>query len=426
MNFYQGEEEMTCRWRQSGVFILLFLAAVVVPVAAVRAEPPVTQVNGLLTQIDGVRVIKVWGTPHERGFAQGQLVGEEYIRLWGAFIETGALGGGAEGYEQHVLPMLRLFTFGPEFEAEMRGFLAGIEAKAGGPARVDVLNRPLKYEDILATNCVPDFMRMGCSSFAVWGKLTEDGKPLVGRNLDWPEHGPLVGTQIVVVQLPNKKEKRHGWVSITWPGFIGCLTGMNDDGVTVAMHDANGLQLTQMGGFSPLALTYREAIETASGKSAMDDVAKLLRTRIGIAGTNMMVARPAESGSPMATVFEYDGNRENANGLTVREPRKGDTFLLCTNHFCKRREATVCGRFEKIEARLKKLQTGGKSLSVSKAWRLLGGVPIDGILTHHSVVFEPDRRRMQVAFATSEKNAPKNNRIEISLAELLAESGSAD
>lgn len=412
--------------RVSCLFAAIGIALTVAITVPVRAEPPAKQINGTMTQIDGVCVLKVWGTPQERGFAQGYLLGEDYVKLWGEFIATGALGGGPEGYDQKVLPILQVMAIRPEYEAEMRGILEGVEAKAGGPVRIDVLDRTLKYEDILATNCVPDLKRLGCSSFTAWGKLTKDGKTLVGRNMDWPEYEPLVGTQIILVQMPNASEKRHGWVSITWPGFIGCLTGMNDDGVTVAMHDSNGTQLTQMGGFSPLALTYREAIETASGKSAMDDIAKLLRLRACIAGTNMMVTRPAASGAPTATVFEYDGNQENGKGLTIRMPEKGDEFLLCTNHFCKRREATPCRRFETIKRRLSKLEKDGKTLSVAKAWRLLGGVPLDGILTHHSVVFEPDQRRMQVAFGTAEKNAPKNKPIELDLAKLLAKTKPAD
>jgi hypothetical protein len=71
------------------------------------------------------------------------------------------------------------------------------------------------------------------------------------------------------------------------------------------------------------------------------------------------------------------------------------------------------------------MEKSGDALDVAGAWKLLQDVAQPGsagfpILTHHSVVFEPDRRLMHVAFSTGGKAAPLSRPIDLDVAELLA------
>ncbi|MGB2988317.1 MAG: hypothetical protein WBE26_20800, partial [Phycisphaerae bacterium] len=59
-------------------------------------------------------------------------------------------------------------------------------------------------------------------------------------------------------------------------------------------------------------------------------------------------------------------------------------------------------------------------LTTKRAWNMLGGVSIEGIITHHSVVFEPNKRLMHVAFAENGKHAPKCKAVTLDVAKLLA------
>jgi hypothetical protein len=388
--------------------------------AARGMGPPTPEVNGTLGEIEGVRVLRVWGTPQERGFAHGYLIGKDAVGLLNGFIASGAFMD-VEGYENEVLPRLGSLDVPPEFEAELRGILSGIEAKVGGPVTVSILGRPLRYEDLVAGNSMGDALRTGCSSFTAWGPMTEDGHTLAGRNMDWATCPALEGTQVVMVHVAQPDSKKLGWVSIQWPGLIGCTTGMNSEGVTVASHDSNTPNPGTKRGFTPMALLYREAIESARAETAFDDISSVLGKRFTITGNNMMVARPFERTGLGAVVFEHDADLAKGRGVTVRESRDSETFLVCTNHSRKRYDPMPCSRYLSLSDELKKIaqESGEGRLTTKRAWDMLRRVSIDGFLTHHSAVFEPNRRLMHIALSRGRQSAPRCKVVTLDVQKLL-------
>ncbi len=389
--------------------------------AARADDAPKTQVNGTLSEIDGVRVLRVWGTPEQRGYANGYLMSSDIARFMNEFFADGSVID-AKGYETRVLRKLHLMTIQPQHEAELRAMLAGIEAKAGGPVDLPVLGRPLQYTDLVAANCMGDMLRFGCSSFAAWGDMTKDGHTIAGRNMDWAKSPAFEGTQLVTVHVPERGSKSLAWVSIFWPGLIGCTTGMNAENVSVAMHDSNTPNPSGKGGFSSSTMLYREAIEAAHAETAIKDISGVLTQRHTLPGYNMMVTRPFTGSGPPAVVFEHDADLSNSGGLTLREPAGSDTHIACTNHSRKRYEPHEGTRYPKLCKGLDKIVKGnGRShLTVKKAWKMLGNVPIEGIITHHSAVFEPNKGLMHVAFAKRGKNAPKCKHVTLDIAKLIA------
>ncbi len=412
---------MKDRSRGFGVATRALLLLPLLYTGAGAGEPPAAKVNGALSRIDGMPVLRVWGTPQERGYAHGFLLGKNIVSLVDAFLSSGTLGGSVEGYKNRILPMLSRMTIDPEYEAELRGLLAGVEAQAGGTVLVPCLGRTMRYDDLAAINCTADFTRMGCSSFAVWGPMTKDGYTLAGRNMDWPAVPALLGTQIIVVNVPSLDSGKLGWVSITWPGYVICTTGMNAEGVTVSMHDAGGLPPSTNNGFTPRGLALREAIESAHAATAFEDVARVLRERVCAVGNNIMVTRPRGDNVPAAAVFEYDGYLPNDKGVTIRNARKGENFIACTNHYRKRAEPVSCGRYSRLSKRLERIAGAGgrKHLTQKTARTMLDRVSMEGIITHHSVVFEPNKRLMHVAFATDGKHAPRCKFVTLDVTKLL-------
>ena len=127
-------------------------------------------------------------------------------------------------------------------------------------------------------------------------------------------------------------------MSIGWPGLIGAYTAMNEDGVTICMHDAQGLPATHQGKFVPRAYALREAIEKASGVSAVEDVRRVLLASPVMRGNNIHVSSPFMGQRNPAAVFEYDGNTAQDGGVTMRVALDEQTpaltsALLCTNHY---------------------------------------------------------------------------------------------
>jgi len=409
------------------------------------ADPPsAVKVNGSLTRQDGIRVLRVWGTPYERGHAHGALLAQDILVLLDRFLTEGGVRGGLEAYEGRILPMIGVMKIEPPYREELRGLLAGVQAVLGKDVEVPSLRRPLRYEDLVAVNCIPDFARMGCSSFAVWGDLAEGGGVLTGRNLDWNTLTPLQDAQIILVHQLDPDGRAVGWVSVTWPCVIGCLTGMNAEGVTVAMHDVGAGPPTDKFGFTPRGLALREAIEAAHARTAAKDVARVLRSRRCAVGNNVMVTWPyGGKGSP-SIVFEYDGDTGNSRGLTLRKPGRGEleaakpghsdgetapagqvvAFQVCTNHYRLRAAASACERYAGIVRYLSAQREAGRVISVDDAWKALDQVSLPRgetgrIMTYHSVVFEPNTRRMHVALSSGGRSATSGQPVLLDAAALL-------
>lgn len=404
------------------------------------------EVTGKLESIDGARVLTVWGKPHERGFAHGYLLAPDIVALLDGYLRE-TVTDTAE-FEQRAQAFLRMMSLLPRYQDEVRGMLEGIQKRLGDTARISSLDRAITYDDLFTVACIPELSRLACSSFAAWGSLTGDGGTVCGRNLDWHGIKALHGTELIIAHLPDDSTRSRGWVSVTWPGFAGALTAMNDAGVCGSLHDVPALRPTMPFGFTPRAMALREALEAAGDDTAIEKFTAVFKKRIVLVGNNIPVAWPhkPDGGKPFA-VIEYDGNLAMDRGVTVRQdeyppadgeanratmkrhsrktmidppPRYSDKpaqrtetyskqeFLICTNHYCLRAAPQSCDRYEKLQDQLVTCSQRGIPVDPSRAWELLRSVACDGsrLETHHSVVFEPNRRRLHVAFAKDGKPAP--------------------
>lgn len=407
--------------RFNSILCTLFLMPFV-GVPALAGDPPRPEVHGTLSEIDGVPILRVWGTAEERGFAHGYLLADQTVQLLDGFLREGPLAGSAMDYESRTLPKLSRMKVDPEHEAELRSILAGVQARLGSLPQIPFLGRALQYEDLLAVNCTGDLIRSGCSSFAAWGAITPDGQTIGGRNMDWPVIPVMLDTMFVLVNVPPAKDGKLGWASVTWPTFVGCLTGMNAEGVTVATHDAGGRAASVSGGFTPYGWIFRDSLESAHAETAKDDVARAIRRSVSIVGNNMMVTLPYSGNGPGGYVFEFDGDLTQGGGLSIREPEPANSFIVCTNHFRDRKAPIGCDRYAGLTHTLERTKASGgqRHVELQRAWKMMLGVSPPENLSYHSVVFEPNKRLMHVAFTQNRENAPKCKKVTLDVTKLLS------
>lgn len=162
-----------------------------------------------------------------------------------------------------------------------------------------------------------------------------------------------------------------GFVSIVWPGTIGCFTAMNEEGVTLNINDSNGYPATQTSGFHPSILIYREAIESAHAGTALKDVENVLKSRITTTPQNLMVTMPYCDGNKGSVVFEYDGNISIDNRATAREPEEFENYRIFTNHCRKRKSPISCQRYSLLSEQLESIaaSAGARQLTREKIAR---------------------------------------------------------
>lgn len=377
---------------------------------------PVGDAKGDVTP---VRILTVWGSDFERGYAHGRLLGRDVLELWSQYaLRIAAFKG---GYQNICELQDMVFDFPASYEQEMKGLMAGILDSVPAEERetyTKLVGRDLRLVDLKAGNTLSDWAEFGCSSVSVWGDRTSDGRVLTARNLDYQTMGGMLNKyHLVVVQAPQPatatSPARHGWVSLAFTGAIGCYTGMNDQGVTAMMHNTPG-HYTRTIGIVPRAFSQRTALELADAANMPDSFATALREMHHLVPSNIHTSWPRLNGKVdprgQAAAMELDGYTPLHEGVTVRRPEHNaagvahDLFVV-TNHFCRRFTPTdredgmppelgAPGnspmRFATLQDAAGAAPRGSVDVPTIRDW--LKKVCHPG--TAHSVVFSPDTREV--------------------------------
>jgi beta-glucanase (GH16 family) len=373
------------------------------------AESSAPEITGKLETESGARVLSLWGSPRERGFAHGWLLGEE---IFGVAEEglTYVKKSAGPNIMNRIVPMVTIgFTFSPDEIAEMEGMLEAIGKRFPG-RKLDAMGRPFELIDLKLINTYGDWAPLGCSTAAVWGKLTADGKPDVVRNWDFRAFGFIL--KWTHARAVGASGKKRGWVGVSVPGLIGPLTAMNGEGVFIAIHDVwvrpDAKDFIQ--GNVPRLVALRRIMEEVPADGAVEKTATLCRSWNTLFGNNFLVATPGSGGLP-AGVLEYDTREDLERGVTLRGPESdGGTpleYLACTNGHRKRGKDS-CWRYDALVKACGE-KKGSFDLEglvdlVSRSAVPAAGKPVQvqGAGTLHQVIAFTGERKMRMRFIEGE------------------------
>lgn len=314
---------------------LLFLCVVLV--GQDTALQP--ELCGRFSDANGARVLELWGTPTERGFAHGYLLGQEIVAAFESDLLVMMMGRFA-AYEKRVIgELIPHFDFTKDEEAELKGMFAGIEARLPAEQRIlKRLKRPLSIDDLKAVNTAGDWAPYGCSSLALGGHFTKDGAPAVVRNFDYFGLKLLLDYQTIMVVRPE--DGKFGYAGVSYPGGIGVITGLNTEGVFIAIHDVPVQPSDDI--FArpnvPRLVAQRRILLGTRGADALEATRKNLKIWPTLFGNNFMLATgSAAPGKPFAAVFEYDLREGLDDGVTMRLADGASDGAACdvlasTNH----------------------------------------------------------------------------------------------
>lgn len=364
------------------------------PPSSEQADPPpsATDLHGELLVVDGQRVLRVWGTPEQMGYAHGYLLRSEILEI-------------VDDYALDLIGPAALDTAGslyatvadipPRLRREAAAIVEGMAA-AGGKhsARLD---RDLSATDLLVLNAITDLVAIGCSSVSAWGESTADdpkapGSPLMVRNLDWSDDPDLLRNQLLIVTQPEDPA-RQPVASVAFAGYIGCLSCMSDAGVSALFNmgygDGAASPTQALAGFSPANLLLRDALERrdidGDGQSRIADVHQALAGATHAGSYILHLLEPRHGAEVPALVLEVE-----ADGVVARHPDPtglGPTMLAATNHHRQKSEPEACRRYRTIEhaTRANKQRFDRESL-----WALGGRIRLSEVV--HTVLVEPDAR----------------------------------
>ena len=113
----------------------------------------------------------------------------------------------------------------------------------------------MDVQDIIIANFIPELFH--CSGFAISGSATKDGTLYHGRILDYGCDWRLQEHAVLTVAEPRGKIP---FVNVTYAGFIGSVTGMNAERVSIG--EMGGKGMGHWDGM-PMAFLVRTVLEEA-------------------------------------------------------------------------------------------------------------------------------------------------------------------
>jgi predicted choloylglycine hydrolase len=213
-------------------------------------------------------VLKLRGTPYEIGFQHGRLLEErvrqanrQMLQYFTAKLMIPIVG---EWVVYFLLDRTynQLKPYIPQdFLEEMRGLADG----SGVPLRM-----------IQRLHAVPDLYSTLCASGAFHGPATKDGRLLHLRNLDWNRE---IGIQDYAAIFAVHKEGKVPFVNIGYVSFIGALSGMNAEGISIGQIGSESRDATLEG--TPMPLLLRRVLEEARDLDQAVSIVQNARRTIG-------------------------------------------------------------------------------------------------------------------------------------------------
>ena len=357
------------------------------------AEP---KVNGRLEKIGPFRVLRVWGTPAEMGFAHGYLVGKDYLAAAEEFSHN--IPVEIQERDERLQTMLHAVKLPPNSREELKGIFDGMVAVEGRAPILPGSGRALALEDIIFDNAYDFFRAFACSGFTVWGDKAGGAGLISARNFDFVIAGPTsLANQLILVRHPNGKNQV---ATITWPGYIGAFTGVNEHGVCAFVHDGDGkLIRTPQGKYTPVMLVLKDFLETARPDDAHARAESMFNRIVPYPFSYLLrVITPTLSGridTPIR-VFRIDGSGLSENPVA-------SLSCITTNHYLTQaflpKEALPGWSTHRYELLTQRTQT---SMTEKAAWNALEVVGRSGPKagTLHSLIVYPQRRELDLGMAT--------------------------
>lgn len=286
----------------------------------VSTDPVVRRFGrGYARRRGGIWEVRLAGTPEQIGTQHGRLMYPEMVENEGSLYRT---------FEELVpIPPVR-WLIADVARITFRDVDSGMQpARLREIAAQASVFSPDPYDGFLPTyhrfvflNALYDISLsfehsplIGCSSFALSGDVAGGGA-ILARNFDF-EAGPVFDEGKAVFLVLQDGD--IPFASVSWPGLVGVVTGVNAEGVALAVHGGRAGETRSDG--EPVVHTLRHVLATAR------TTGEALET---------LAARP-----PMVSHLVIVTDRSGDSAVAERVPgqpqhvRRGGDRLALTNHF---------------------------------------------------------------------------------------------
>jgi hypothetical protein len=332
--------------------------------------------EGFLEEINGYRVLHVAGTPYEMGYQQGVLLKAEIRELVRFLFDVKA-----QEFAEELKLEIAGFGLKPDARAIIR-MISRIQRKYVPDRFYDEMQGladgcGLTLDDIVCANFIPELFH--CSGFALAGSATRDGNIYHGRILDYGTDWRLQDAAVLVIARPDGKIP---FANVTYAGFIGSVTGINSERVSLGEMGGSGLGHWQG---VPMALLMRIALEEAH---SLDEAVAIFRDNRRTCEYYYVIA---DGQTRQAVGMEASWNTFTTAGLGESHPKLPDAVSDCV----------LLSAGDRYTELVRRAKAGHGRFDAASA-RALMDRPVAMKSNLHSVLFETNTTRMWIANASKE------------------------
>ncbi len=348
----------------------------------------------------GLYEMYVEGAPFERGVVNGKL-SAELVKAQEDYFTAQINRMVPSSFYRHFLKYFIGFfnrklshNVTEEYKQEIYGVSASASDNYGyiGNKYQRILNYHSAHD---IGHALQNLAMVGCTSFGTWGSASADSTMIIGRNFDFYVGDDFAKNKIVEFVHPSQG---YRFVSVTWGGFIGVVSGMNEKGLTVTINAAKSS--IPMGSATPVSLVAREILQYAGN---IAEAVAVARKRKMFVSESFLVGSAADN---KAVVIE-----KTPDSLEIYDPN--ENVILCTNHFQSKglglsgpnktqlQESASPYRYQRLQELLQRNgpNTVQKTVNILRDQRGLNDADIGNgnekavnqLIAHHSVVFEPQK-----------------------------------
>lgn len=191
---------------------------------------------------DTLPVVHLWGTPYEKGFAHGTLMKEQmagFLTATWAYLEA-QVDQGINGTLSPFFPQSVIEWLADVGLAEGLDITSDLTAPYTGAYFFEEMHgmadaTGFDYDTIRRIHMIGELTRGDCSMFGAWGNALADPNGLITmRALDWNMDGPFHNfPQLTVYHAAPNSTEVSAFVNIGWTGWVGSITGVNSDQISI-------------------------------------------------------------------------------------------------------------------------------------------------------------------------------------------------
>jgi hypothetical protein len=414
--------------------------AAAVTVGAANAGAADDYVHGRMWTKSGQRILHVWGTNYQMGFAHGYFLGRDIMDLMAVYTFPPP-GDGPVIYD-----IARLFvqtTFDAtdaEFFDEARGMQDGMIAGGVDPY-VDVLGRDFDYWDIITLNSLSEILAWLCTTLGAWDDATaaEPRAPrqtIVAHNTDFRdeylEAPMLMAQKSVVISYSPSDPQRQRFIAVSNAGVLGAPFLVNEAGVVATINAGTAFGHTTDPILDPkpqhAGWTTRQAISlrgvNGEGAYTIADYFQYFKNVAQYSTTINQAFQPRALGNPPAAALELN-NKSRAMRYPADDPNFAPDMFLALNWEDKL--APARDRWEQFRYELSVWTVDDvfqRQMTLANLWTFLGvqkeGLQADAsIKTIQSILFLPEQMKLGVAFSDETALAPDKEPVWYDVEELF-------